>query len=198
MNTPKIKDIDIRIILRQTLSTDFKEYPDTVIIDEFGIKFREVIADVAVFNGTTHGYEIKSEVDSLKRLPNQMEYYSKIFEYVTVVIARNHLNGVLKIIPNWVGIMIVERSRSDYELRVKRLRKSRKNTNLDKGYLLDLLNREELTDLSKENNIKGTRSLPIYQVRDNLSELLSISTIKEAVNYYIKARKASEVECQLA
>jgi hypothetical protein len=48
------------------------------MLDEFGLEHGEVRVDVAVINGELHGYEIKSERDTLERLPRQVKAYSAV------------------------------------------------------------------------------------------------------------------------
>jgi len=42
--------------------------PDTLVVDELGLKHGKCRADIAVINGHLMGYEIKSDDDSLRRL----------------------------------------------------------------------------------------------------------------------------------
>ncbi|MFH2029620.1 MAG: sce7726 family protein [Bacteroidota bacterium] len=55
--------------------------------------------DVAVINGVIHGYEIKSEEDTLKRLPIQMSFYNKSLEKITVATNPVHLNKIKEFVP---------------------------------------------------------------------------------------------------
>lgn len=65
------------------------------------------IADVAVFNGTSTAYEIKTEYDSFDRLNNQLDSYSKVFDKIYVVIPPTSLERLTRIIPDNVGICIL-------------------------------------------------------------------------------------------
>jgi hypothetical protein len=62
-------------------------------------------ADLAILNGTSTVYEIKSERDSLARLDRQLAAYAKVFAQVFVVTADTHLDAVLRMIPEDIGIM---------------------------------------------------------------------------------------------
>ncbi len=74
-------------------------------------------ADVVVLNGTSNAYEIKSERDSLARLPGQLRDYCSVYASVTVVAAERHLPEVLKIAPIDVGVVMLS---PRYTLRVVR------------------------------------------------------------------------------
>jgi hypothetical protein len=79
---------------------------DCVVIPEFNVGASK--ADLAVFNGTSTVYEIKSEIDSTERLKSQMDDYETFFEFLNVVISHKHLNKVKKIIPPAAGIYILD------------------------------------------------------------------------------------------
>lgn len=64
-------------------------------------------ADVAILNGTSSVYEIKSERDSLARLEEQISEYRNFFARVNVVVAESHLSGVMRIVPQDVGIYLL-------------------------------------------------------------------------------------------
>ncbi len=65
----------------------------------------ECKADVAILNGTSTVYEIKSERDSLSRLERQVAAYSKVFATVYVIAAEGHVSSILKSVPPYVGVM---------------------------------------------------------------------------------------------
>jgi hypothetical protein len=66
-------------------------------------------ADVVVLNGTSTVYEIKSERDSLARLPNQLESYRRAFASVNVITSEAHLKRVMEIAPADVGVLVLNR-----------------------------------------------------------------------------------------
>lgn len=66
-------------------------------------------ADVAILNGTTTVYEIKSERDSLSRLQRQLMDYRKVFASVFVIAGENHVDAVLESTPGDVGVMSLSR-----------------------------------------------------------------------------------------
>ena len=80
-----IKDIDIRQVLLKKLSAEYRYDPDTIIIEELGLCQGEARIDLALVNGFIHGYEIKSERDTLERLPSQIEIYCRTLDTVTIV-----------------------------------------------------------------------------------------------------------------
>jgi hypothetical protein len=64
-------------------------------------------ADVAILNGTSTVYEVKSERDSLIRLERQVAAYAKVFARVYVIAAGDHVNAVKGSVPGDVGILVL-------------------------------------------------------------------------------------------
>jgi len=137
-----LKDADIRAVLLRNLNEIYSEDEETVIINELGIDHGATRIDVAVVNGILHGFEIKSEADTLERLPHQMKYYNRLFERMTIVIDQRFLDSVKEIVPSWWGIQVVKRKKDGIVLVNKR--KGRRQTSQDKDLLLKLLWKEDL------------------------------------------------------
>lgn len=66
-------------------------------------------ADVAILNGTSTVYEIKSERDTLSRLENQVRNYRKVFAKVYVVAAEPFIDQVLRLTDRDVGVLSLAR-----------------------------------------------------------------------------------------
>lgn len=62
-------------------------------------------ADIAILNGTSIAYEIKSERDRLDRLPTQVDSYRDVFAKVYVVVGSNHVRAVLNTVHKDVGVL---------------------------------------------------------------------------------------------
>ena len=58
------------------------------IIEELGVKHGTARVDIAVVNGIMHGYEIKSDKDTLQRLPRQISTFNPIFDQLTLVVGK--------------------------------------------------------------------------------------------------------------
>src|SRR5690606_14499419 len=81
----------------------------TVIINELDVCAGSAIMDIVVVNGEIHGFEIKSERDNLKRLPQQISYYNRVFDRVTLVVSSDHLDKAQEMIPEWWGIYCINK-----------------------------------------------------------------------------------------
>lgn len=106
-------------------------------------------ADLVVINGTTTAYEIKTELDTLIRLPKQLEDYTKAFEMVYVVTNKYYLKSVRNILKdkfNSVGIYLLD---EDGGLKLVRYSKSHKSK-LNKEVMFNVLNRKEFERIDED------------------------------------------------
>jgi hypothetical protein len=65
-------------------------------------------ADIAILNGTSTVYEIKSERDKLDRLETQVSSYQRVFARVNVMTSEHHIQKVLSSTPNEVGVLLLD------------------------------------------------------------------------------------------
>ena len=75
-------DAEIRAAFHKQRLCYSHSLDDALVIDELGIMHGKARVDIAVINGSIHGYEIKSSMDTLKRLPRQMAAYDSCFQNV--------------------------------------------------------------------------------------------------------------------
>lgn len=73
------------------------------MLNEFRVG--ECKADLAILNGTSTVYEVKSERDSLSRLERQVTAYAKVFARVYVIAAENHVDAIIGAVAEDVGIL---------------------------------------------------------------------------------------------
>lgn len=74
-----------------------------VMLSEFRVGTNK--ADCVILNGLSTCYEIKTELDNLKRLPEQLNSYIELFDKVYVVASKNHIDKIKNITPESVGII---------------------------------------------------------------------------------------------
>ncbi|SFB71668.1 hypothetical protein SAMN04487907_101232 [Zunongwangia mangrovi] len=185
-----MKDIDIRLELHSNyLSSFYKHDPDSVIIDELGICQGSSKIDIAVVNGHLWGWEIKSEKDNLKRLPSQIQYYNKVFDYVTIVVGRNHLEEVKEMVPEFWGIMEAKNQKGN-SLSIKSVRNCKLNPKIEAISLAQLLwKNETLEILERLGKDRGYKSKPRRALWQRLTEVLSLEELNSEVRSYLKNRK---------
>lgn len=100
-------------------------------------------ADALILNGTTHIYEIKTELDSLERLEQQVSDYQNFAEFVSVITDKKHLEKILDKIPENIGV--IEFTAKD-TFKAIRLPASNRNK-LCRYTLFDSLRKNEYIDI---------------------------------------------------
>ena len=151
-----MRDLDIRRRLRTDGRLHYQE-PDTRIVEELGLCQGIARVDLAVVNGAIHGYEIKSERDTLYRLPTQAQIYGQVLDYVTIVTARAHAAKVRRVIPEWWGIWAAESDQG--EIRLDAERDPLRNPEVNAFALAQLLWRDEALQALVDRGIAaGMRS----------------------------------------
>lgn len=150
----------------------------TLVIDELGLMHGSNRIDIAVVNGCIHGYEIKSSKDTLTRFGDQLDTYLKTMQKLTVVVAPNHLNEVLELVPEWVGVITADKGRKG-AIHFRTLRKAKKNPVVEPINVAHLLWKDEtqalLEKLGVPSNIRRGTRLDLYKVlvdQINLDDLV--------------------------
>src|SRR5262249_38903872 len=90
----RMRDGEIQAALHARLVGEHQGEPDTRFLDELSL-CGLVRVDVAVINGTLAGHELKSDRDTLRRLPAQVEVYSKVLDRATFVVGEGHHDHAL-------------------------------------------------------------------------------------------------------
>ncbi len=118
---------------------------ETIAINEFRVG--NSIADIVLFNGTSKAFEIKTELDSEKRLKGQLNDYTKIFKQCYVVTAENLMDKYLKVDTNIGLIVLYNEKRS---LKMKEIRPARTNEHIDAETLIKTVRTSEYKAIVKE------------------------------------------------
>lgn len=139
-----ITDPSIRSVLWTRLRSEYSDRPGTLIVDEMGLCEGAARIDLAVVNGVIHGFEIKSDRDSLDRLRHQARYYNSTLGRVTAVLGERHYAKALEAIPDWWGVILVS---AGTPIEMNDVREAQLNPSLDPSEVVKLLWRHEAADL---------------------------------------------------
>lgn len=181
-------DAAIRDLLIPFVHAEHSTAPDTIYLPEFALYGGANRADYAALNGVSHGYEIKSDRDTLGRLPEQVDAYSAVFEKATLVSARRHLSEAKGIIRPWWGIIEV-RGGELSPFRLERVRESLPNPAPCSHAIACLLWRPEaLRLLTKLGLDKGMRSKPMDHLIERLATELKAEQLARYVREALRAR----------
>lgn len=189
-----LNDRCIRDALKRKLSLRYSNDSNTMIIEELGLKHGSSRIDIAVVNGLIQGYEIKSDKDTLTRLPYQQQIYDSVLDKVTLIVAFRHAYSAIKLLPDWWGIKIAEMGPRG-GIKFHNLRKAAINPQVDKLSLAKLLWKQEALEiLSEVKSTKGFVSKPKLVIYKELCESIELSELKEKVREKLRGRSNWRVD----
>jgi hypothetical protein len=183
-----VRDLDVRRALRRQVLKRHEAEPDTLIIPELGLRHGVTRVDIAVVNGSMHGYEIKSDSDTLERLPGQVAVYSAVLDQATLVVAKRHVDKALEILPAWWGVKVAaEGPRGGVALR--QVKRGRSNPSVNPVAVAELLWRPEVTHILRalgypEKTLRKSRT---YLYRE-LAGAVALDTLRDFVRRALKER----------
>lgn len=120
-------------------------------------------ADVVVLNGTSHVYEIKSEMDSFDRLDRQLAAYRKVFDFISVITTERLYETVKERISKDVGIMVL--ANRGYQFRKEPCREAISNrAHVDPFVIFDSLQRREYLKIIRDQFNISLAHLPNTQI----------------------------------
>jgi hypothetical protein len=183
-------DRSIRKAFKTKLESYYGADSQIRIIDELGILHGEARIDLAVINeGAIHGYELKSDVDTLLRLPEQMRIYNTVFSKITLVVGKKHLIEAIQTIPEWWGILVAKIVDSNGKIQFYSIREAEQNPYQDCVSLASLLWKDEAINILEDiNKAHGVRSKAREFIYERLAEVFDKKTLSTKVSEYICAR----------
>ncbi len=189
-------------IIREALMGYLKELhsddPKLRIVEELGVKHGAARVDVAVINGTLHGYEIKSDRDTLARLPDQMDVYNTVFDQITLVVGKSHLYDAINIVPDWWGITIAKID-ANKSVIFQSIREPMDNKQQNNVAIARLLWRNEALDiLEKAGQARGFRSKPRGIIYEKLASVFSQQVLEREVREVLFSREDWRSDAPLA
>src|SRR5690606_32385064 len=138
-------------------------------------------------NGAICGYEIKSASDTLARFPRQVETYSRVLDYATIVAEGRHLDRVGEAVPEWWGVWEAV-SRAGEPAVIER-RRARRNRAVDALSVAQLLWRDEALDaLRARGQAAGLARATRWQLWDRLAEW-PLKQLQAEVRHRLKVRR---------
>jgi hypothetical protein len=182
-------DAEVRPALRSLLRSEHAGEDHSVFIEELGFCGGRVRIDLAVVNGRLHGYEIKSDRDTLERLDGQLEIYNRVLDRATLVVGERHLDEAKALLPGWWGLLRIDAGPDGP--RFTTIRRGHRNPRRHARTLAELLWRDEaLALLGRRDAARGVKSKPRSAVWDRLCEYFHVEEIAAEVRRCLKAREA--------
>lgn len=180
MNDPKIRSEFKRQYLQHVK-------PPCFIADEVGLMGATSIADLVVITPTAlEGFEIKSGSDTLVRLPNQINIYSQIFDFVSIVTEPKYLAQIETMVPSFWGIIVVEEHTDSVGFHSHR--NPTLNDCIKPRKIAELLWKDEVRSILEKRNIRGISRLNRAKLWDILSVSITRAELKEEVYKTLSSR----------
>lgn len=175
--THRIAEARLKAAVIDRLMSSSHVNDDAVLISEMTVANWSRRADLVLANGSLWAFEIKSEADSLSRLPGQLQTFRSHFEKLTLVVASRFENKVLNSLPEGAGLWVAE---SDGKL-VERIRP--KLVALSAEASISLMTADEL------RRLVGSR---VLEAAANLRRpaLVELASSLEVTDLAVAARKA--------
>jgi hypothetical protein len=114
----------------------------TIAINEFRVG--NSIVDIAMFNGISRAFEIKTELDSDKRLNNQLLDYEKLFDECYIVTHESLVDKYLNQKGD-TGIIVLHKEKNC--LKLEEIRSAQKNNTIDCETLIKCLRTAEYKNI---------------------------------------------------
>lgn len=182
-----LRDSCIREPLQSWLQAQHVDAPDTIILQEVKIPRPSARADMVVVNGEFCGFEIKSDVDSLRRLNRQAQAFNAVFDRVCLVTTQTHLDKARRSVPPWWGILVPSPSNTRQFVSV---RKSRKNPRIDLVALLHMLLRRELQQIAQNASVDvSVNKMKRSELIDLIQKTLTKNQIRMQARALFKLRR---------
>lgn len=185
-----MRDPEIRGALARELRRQRKLRGHAIAVQELGLCRSDALVDVAVVGRWFHGFEIKSDYDTLRRLAGQVHTYGLVLDLATLVVGRAHVKEARAAIPSWWGLMVVECD--DGEVVLREARTAKENPCRNARALAELIWLPEAQELlAQRGALRGFRDKPRHAVWDRLCEVYTLDEIASNVRSRLKARAAA-------
>ncbi len=134
--------------LKYYIANELKSKEDTVVFEMQSLNSR---VDMCRINGSSYAYEIKTEFDTFRRLEKQINDYSKVFEYIYVVVPESNLEELIEVLPSFCGIITYT-----FEQKISLLesRKATKSLNIEPKLQLENLSVQDINSIINGHKIK--------------------------------------------
>jgi hypothetical protein len=182
-----MNDASIRAATKRALFLQHRGDAETVIIEELGVQHGLSRIDLAVVNGDLHGFELKSDRDTLARLSEQADIYARVFDRVTLVVGERHARGAVEVVPDWWGIRVARAESRG--LHFFDLKLAMNNPSLDPVSVAMLLWRDEalslLAEVGAATHMRSKRRVEIYS---ELVKKVDLNNLRDRVRRCLRQR----------
>ena len=161
---------------------------NSIIYNE--LRIGKAIVDLAMFNGISKAFEIKTILDKEYRLSNQLQEYKKIFNEVYIIVPHVHLFKYL-CFDNSVGIISFTSNLKKFEL----IREAERKVDIDTNTLMEILHTKEYLEISTKyyGQLPEMNSFNQFEI---CKELISKIPQNELNNLFLTTMKKRNINNQ--
>ena len=193
-----MNDYHIRSALMCELLSRHARDPNTLILEELGLKHGAARVDIAIVNHILHGFEIKSDRDTLRRLPEQIRVYNSVLDRVTLIVGYRHAYEAMQIVPEWWGVTLAEMGPYG-GVHFSDARAPHNNPGSDILAVAALLWRNEALEILEElQAADGVRSKPRAAIYKQLTKVAAPDLVRSKVYHQLRCRTAWRSDAQQA
>lgn len=159
---------------------------ETIAFSEFRVG--QSIADLALFNGRSKAFEIKTQMDSPKRLKGQLMDYQKLFNFNYIVTESSQTEKYLKEDDN-SGVIALHYQKG--KVQITEVRAASENQSFDAEIAMRCLRTNEYKYVVKEyyGYLPQMTSFNMYEICLRMIHEIPVSRLKELFIEAIKGRK---------
>ncbi|MBU5617170.1 sce7726 family protein, partial [Psychrobacter sp. TAE2020] len=158
---------------------------DSIVFNE--LRLGNSIADLAIFNGVSKAFEIKTILDKECRLSSQIETYKKIFNETYILVPEQQVDKYLKF-DNEVAVFSYDSNLNKFEL----VREATRNEVIDIDVLMNVLHSKEYLNIV-HNYFGIVPELNSFNQFDICKKLISTIGYLELNNIFLETMKSRKI-----
>lgn len=169
-----------KILISQT------ENRSSVVFNE--VRLGDATGDLAIFNGISKVFEIKTILDKEYRLKNQIETYKKLFNEIYIIVPKENVDKYLKY-DNTVAVISYDEGMRNFNLE----RKAETFFDIDINVLMNVLHTKEYISITKKY-YKEVPEMNAFDQFDICKELISEIPVKALNDLFVDTMKNRNIK----
>ena len=146
---------------------------------------------VMVVPDALYGIEIKSDADTYVRLERQVKDYDRYYDYNIVVVGTSHANHIREHVPDWWGIITVEKEgeKTDFYL----MREPKENPEMNWNHKIEILWRPELSHIQELNKMYAYKQKSKQFQADKIVETVPLEILAKQLSEELFERDYTKI-----
>lgn len=184
---PTVRDPEIRAAFAARLAKAHRGR-EHLLVDEVEVRGAGRRVDLLMISDGLTAIEVKSDVDTLRRLEGQVDAYGRLADKALLVTEPRHLDAALGTIPAWWGVWVA--TPRDRSVGLQCVRRPRRNRGIEARSLSALLLRHELLAELRWYDVPRVSSLTVNELRDAVAERVTMPDLQSRVRRVLLSREA--------